>query len=162
MATLYAQTTQNNYSNFNDGTVANRNYAFEFVPSATGTPTQITLDLQGVSGTPTGEVYIKADKTFASTSYGQATGLTWTSGTNTITLTSGAQINSGTKYWVYLRFTSNSSNYAQIRYDTGKTNYKMYRPSASNIDPDTLWFTFDIKTTISGDTTANGNFFLFF
>lgn len=162
MATLYSQSTQNTFSNFNDGTVANRNYAFQFTPTATGTPNQITLYLNGVIGTPTGEVYIKADKTIASTTYWTATGISFTTGTNVITLTGWTQISSWTGYWVYLRFTSNSSNYAQLQYDNTKTAYQMWRPSASNIDPDTLWFTNDIKVLLEGTTATNSNFLMFF
>lgn len=165
MATLYSQATQNNYSNFNDGTVANRNYAWEFVASATGTPTSMDIYLAGKNGSPTATFYIKADKTAASTTYATSSSVTFSgSGANTVTFTSGSEITSGVKYWVYMQVTTNSSNYPQIQYDTSKANYKMYRPSASNIDPDTLWFTYDIKMTITGTSPATntGNFFLFF
>lgn len=161
MATLYAQTTQNSFSNFNWNS-NNDNYAWSFVPTATGVPTQLVISLQGVTGTPTGEFYIKSDKTFASTTYGSVTGVTLTSGVNTLTLSSGAQINSGTTYWVYFRRTSNSSNYPAIQFDTGKTNYPIYRSTAINIDPATLWQTFDIKMSINGTLPATGNFFLLF
>lgn len=155
MATLYSQSTQNNFSNFNDGTVANRNYAWSFVASATGTPTNIKIYAESVTGTPTGEIYISADKTFAAADYGQATGLTFTTGENSIALSSGAQITSGNTYWVYVRFTSDSSNFATLQYDTTKNNYHTWRPTASNIDPDNDWFTNDMKMVIDG-TLASG------
>lgn len=153
MATLYTQTTQDTSSNWN-WNAANDRYAWQFVPTASGTPTSIKLYTAGVTGTPTGEIYIKANKTLASTTHGSATGLTFTSGENTIVLASGVQIDSGTTYWVYFIRTSSAANYPSFQYDSTKTNYEVWRPSASDSDPDTLWFTNDIKMTIEGTAAA--------
>jgi hypothetical protein len=157
MATLYTQTTQSTSSNFNDGTVANARYAWQFVPTTTGTPTNIKLYCQGIVGTATGEIYIKADKTLASTTYGSATALTFATGENSIALSSGAQITASTTYWVFFVRTTASTAYPQFQYDTAKTTYHAWRPSASNIDPDTDWFTFDIKMTIDGTAVSASN-----
>jgi len=162
MATLYAQTTQNTFSNFNwNG--ANDNYAWSFKPSVTGIPTSITINLAGISGTPTGNLYIKADKTAASTTYGTASSVTFTgSGDNIFTITGGSQITANTEYYVYFQRTSGSSAYPQIRYNTSLTNYVTYRSTSSNVDPSTVWFSYDITMTISGTTATNSNMLLFF
>lgn len=154
MATLYSQSTQNTFSNFNDGTVANANYAWQFTPTASGTPTQVTLYAQGIVGTPTGNVYIKADKTIASTTYATATGVTFVTGSNVFTFTGATSITSGVTYWIYFQRTSASTVYPQLQYDTAKTNFQTWKPSASNIDPNTLWFTFDVKMLVEGTATS--------
>jgi len=146
---LYSQTTQSTNSNYNDGSVANRNYAWSFVASANGTPNQIKLYVQAEAGSATGEVYIKSDKTFSSTSYGSATGLSFQAGENVISLTGGQALTSGTTYWVYVRFTSNSSNYVSFQYDTSKTASTVWRPTSSNIDPDQNWYSYQNKMVIS-------------
>lgn len=155
MATLYAQTTTNNFSNFNDGTVANANYAWSFVATATGIPAQITLYTNGIVGTPTGEIYIKDGKTFASNTFGSKTGITFTSGANVIALTGGSTITSGNTYWVYFRRTTASTIYPQFQYDTTKNNYHIWRPSASNIDPDVDWQNNDVKMSIESATEVS-------
>jgi len=164
MAVLYAQTTQNNFSNFNDND-ATDNYAWQFVPTASGTPTNMVLSLQGVSGSPVCNFYIRANRTAASTTYATATSVSLTSGNNTITWSGASQINSGTTYWIYMAVTTNLAvGYPQIQYDTAKNNYQIYRSSASNIDPDTFWQTNDVKMTINGTlaSTANPAFLLNF
>ena len=150
MSTIYSQLTQNNYSNFNDGTVANRNYAWEFVPTGSFIPTNITLYAEGVVGTATGEIYLRAGKTFGSTQYAAATGLTFTSAANSIALSSGVILLASTTYFVYFRATSNSSNYPQWQYNTGASGLQMWRPTASNVDPTDAWFTYPVKMLIEG------------
>ena len=158
MATLYAQTTSNDYSNWNDNNSTDDRYAWQFAPTTSGTPTEIVLDLNGISGSPTGNIYISADKTLAATDYGSATGVAFTSGVNTIALTGGAQINSGTTYWVFfVRTTTPATGYPKFKYDTAKTNYQSWRSTAGGIDPNNLWFTSDIKMTINGDLVTESS-----
>lgn len=163
MATLYTQTTSSTYSSWNDNNSTDDRYAWQFVPTTSGIPNQLVLDLNGVSGSPTGNFYISADKTTAAADYGQATGVSLSAGTNTITLTSGAQINSGTTYWVFfVRTSTPATGYPQFKYDTAKTNYQSWRSTSGGIDPDSNWFTYDIKMTINGDLPTQPQFLMNF
>jgi hypothetical protein len=133
----YTSTNNNTWLNWNN---ANDNYAWSFTTTAAWTPTTLVLRIQSITGTPTGNIYIKADKTAASTTYGTATWVTFTSGTNTITLTWTSALSNATTYWVYFQRTSNSSNYFRIYNEyTSPPAQQFWRPSASNIDPDTRY-----------------------
>lgn len=156
---LYAQTTSNTSSNFN-WNANNDNYAWSFVASASWVPNQLTLEVSSITGTPVCDFYIKSDKTLSSTTYASATGITLTSWSNNITLTWWTNIGAGVTYWIYMARTTNTSNVPAIAYDTGKTNYPVYRSTSSWVDPSTLWFTNDIRMTISWEPSSW--FLLFF
>lgn len=160
MSTLYSFTSTNNYTGLN-WNAATDNYAFKFLASATGIPNQLVLRLfDVVGGTPTCNVYIKGDKTLASTTYGSATGVNLAAGTNTITLTGGAKITNGNYYWVYFQRTSSASVYPRIYNRATGGVLPFYRSSASNIDPDTLYGSYDVSMDINGTLSSNGsNFF---
>lgn len=133
--TLYTYTSTNNNTGLNWNN-ANDRYAWSFTPTVTGTPTKVVLRMSSIWGTPTGEIYIKADKTLASTTYWSATGLTFTTWTNTITLTWWSSITSWVTYWVYFIRTSSSANYFRIYNEyTSPPTQQFWRPNASNIDP---------------------------
>ena len=104
--TIYSFTSTNNntWLNWNNAT---DNYAWSFTASATWTPDEIVLRMQSITWTPTGDIYIKADKTAASTTYWSATWITFTSWTNTIALTWWSELTASTQYWVYFQRTSN-------------------------------------------------------
>lgn len=161
MATLYSQTSSNTNSNFN-WNWANDAYAWSFVPSATGIPTQIILNVASITGTPTGNFYIKASNLIASATYWTAIGVTLSAWDNTITLTGWSSITSWGTYWVYFDRTSSSANVPAISYSTALTNYPVYRSLAANNDPTTLWFTNDIRMQINWWTTAWNSSFLMF
>ena len=153
MAQVYSQTTQNTYSNFN-WNANNDRYAWSFVASENGSISEIALFLNGIVGTPTGEIYIRSDKTADSVIYSSATGITFTSGTNYIKLTPYIPLISGETYWIFFVRTSNSSNYPQFQYDSTKANYPVYRATSANTDPTTLWFTNDIKMQLFSELHA--------
>ena len=136
MATLYSYTSTNNNTGWNwNG--ANDNGAVSFTPTITWIPTQLIWRNFSVSWTPIVDIYIKSDKTDASTTYAQALWVTMTSGTNTINLTPMWQINSGTRYWVYMKRISNVSNFFRFYNEyTSPPSEQYWRSSASNIDPD--------------------------
>lgn len=150
--TLYTYTSTNNntWLNWNN---ANDNYAWSFTPTASWTPTSLVLRMHSIVWTPTGNFYIKANKTAASTTYWTATWITLTSWTNTIRLTWWSALTSWTQYWVYFQRTSNSSNYPRIYNEyTSPPAQQFWRSSTSNIDPDTrydsssknIWISMDL------------------
>lgn len=154
MITLFSTTADatKTFSNFN-WNAAPDNYAFSFVPTASGVPTQFVISNNGASGTLS--FTIRANKTAASTSYGTTGSVSLAAGSNTFSISGGAQINSGTTYWVYFTVTGGTPT---INYNNpGTPKNAMWRSSASNIDPDTLWFSADIITTISGNPPATSN-----
>ena len=133
--TLYSYTSTNNTTGLN-WNAANDRYAWSFTPTVTWTPSKVILRMFSITWTPTGEIYIKADKTLASATYWTATWITFTTGTNTITLTGGSTITSWVTYWVYFIRTSNASNYFRIYNEyTSPPTQQFWRPNASNIDP---------------------------
>lgn len=160
MATLYWQTSSNTSSNFNWNSNTD-SYAWSFVPTTTWIPTSLVLNVASITGTPVCDFYIKSDKTFSSSTYWSATGVTLSSGDNTITLSSWVQLSLWNTYWVYMSRTSNTSNTPSISYDTWKTNYPVYRATSSWVDPTTLWFTNDIRMSVNGNVSGS-NFLLFF
>lgn len=145
---LYAQTTSDNSAafNFNGNTDS---YAWSFVASFSWIPDQLTLEVSSITGTPVCEFYIKSDKFYFSTTYATASWVTLSSGSNVITMTWGTPIIAGDPYWIYMSRTSNTSNVPSIAYDSTKTNYPVYRATWIWVDPDTLWFTNDIRMTVS-------------
>lgn len=145
---IYAQTTSDNNATFNWNANTD-SYAWSFVPSVSWVPDQLTLELSSITGTPVCDFYIKSDKTFVSTTYASATWVTLASGSNVITLTWWLTITIGTTYWIYMSRTSNTSNVPTIAYDSTKTNYPVYRATWAWVDPTTLWFTSDIRMTVS-------------
>lgn len=145
---IYAQTTSDNNATFNWNANTD-SYAWSFVPSVSWVPDQLTLELSSITGTPVCDFYIKSDKTFVSTTYASATWVTLASGSNVITLTWWLTITIGTTYWIYMSRTSNISNVPTIAYDSTKTNYPVYRATWAWVDPTTLWFTNDIRMTVS-------------
>lgn len=145
---IYSQTTSNTSGNFNWNANTD-NYAWSFVPTVTWLPNQLTLEVSSITGTPICDFYIKSDKTFTSTTYASATWVTLSAGSNVISMTWLLTITVGITYWIYMSRTTNTSNVPSIAYDTGKTNYPVYRSTSSWVDPTTLWFTNDIRMTVS-------------
>lgn len=159
MANLYSYTSTNNntWLNWN---AANDNYAWSFTPTATWTPTNIILRLQSIVGTPTGNFYIKADKTAASTTYGTATWVTLSAWSNTIPLTWGTSITSWTTYWVFFERTSAVTSYPRLYNEyTSPPTEQFWRSTAANIDPDTRYDSWSknigMSMDITGTTTTN-------
>lgn len=136
MATLYSYTSTNNNTGWNwNG--ANDNGAMSFTPTVSGTPTEFVFRIESITGTPTGNVFIKSNKTLGSTTLGQALGVTFTSGTNTIPLTSGVSLTAGVQYWVFIERTSNISNFFRFYNEyTSPPAEQYWISSAPNIDPD--------------------------
>lgn len=153
MATLYSQTSSTTFSNYNWNS-ANDNYAFNFTPIVTWTPNELVLDLNGISWTPVCDFHIKAAATIASPSLWGATWVTMTSWVNTITLTWWSSISSWTEYWVFMSRTSWSSDYPQIKQNWSSPTKSLYRATAINSDPSTLWQTTDVKMTINGTLSS--------
>lgn len=160
MTTFYSQTTSNTSSTFNWNANTD-NYAWSFVPSVSGTPWTLTLNVTSITGTPTCDFWIKADKTAASATHWIASWVTLSAGDNVITLTSGALLTAWVTYWVYMWRTSSTLNVPSISYDTWKANYTVYRSTSSWVDPATLWFSNDIRMTLTS-TPNTGGFFMFF
>lgn len=156
MASLYSYTSTNNNTglNWNNN---NDNYAWSFTPTVTGTPTEIVIRTSWITGTPTGNFYIKWDKTTASPTYWTASWITLTAWSNTIPITWWAQITAGVRYWIYFERTSSVSNYPNIYNEyTSPPTEQFWRSSSSNIDPDTrydsgvknIWISMDINGTL--------------
>lgn len=107
--TLYEQQAKNTYSNFNWNSSPDA-YAWQWTPTASGTPTQIILPCHSVVGTATGDISIRSDRTSTSTSFGSATAITFVAGDNVIDLSGAAPVAAGSTYWVYFKRTSASSS----------------------------------------------------
>ena len=139
MTTLYSYTSTNNNTGLNWNSTPD-NYAWSFTPTVTGTPNQLVLRIASIVGTPVGDFYIKADKTAASTTHASATGVTISAGTNTISLSGGVQIDSGTRYWVYFARTSSINDYPRPynEYASPPTE-QFWRSSSAGIDPNTRY-----------------------
>jgi hypothetical protein len=169
MATLYSYTSTNNNTGWNwNG--ANDNGALSFTPTATGTPTQVVLRIATITGSPVIDLYIQGDKTIGSANYGSATGVSITAGTNTISISGGAQITSGTRYWIYIKRTSSISNYFNFYNEyTSPPTEQYWKSTASNIDPDSRYdsgvknigASMDVNGTLAG-ASANPAFLLKF
>lgn len=139
MASLYSYTSTNNntWLNYN---WANDNYAWSFTPTATWIPNELVVRLQSVIGTPTGNLYIKANKTIASATYWTASGVTLTTWSNSIALTWWATLTSWVQYWVYFERTSAATDYPRLYNEyTSPPTEQFWRSSSSNIDPDTRY-----------------------
>lgn len=160
MATIYSQTTSNTSSAFN-WNANNDHYAWSFVPTVSGTPWTLDLEVSSITWTPTCDFYIKADKTTSSATYWVATWITLSAGTNNITLSSWALLTAWVTYWVYMIRTSSTLNVPSISYDSWKTNYPVYRSTTSWTDPSTLWFTNDIRMTLTSSPNTWWFFALF-
>lgn len=145
---LYSQTAKENYSNFNDNG-AGENYAWRFTAANSGIPARLVISVDRITGTPTGNLCIRADKTASSASFGCANGVTFAAGDNTFALANGATLTAGTNYWIYFTRTSNANNYPSIQYRYPATGAPLYRGSASGVDPDVLWFSYDIAMSIA-------------
>ncbi len=150
---LYSQSTYNNYSNFNDNG-ANSAYAWRWTPRTSGTPTEISLNVERTVGYPKGDICIRADKTATSASFGCVKGAIFFSGENSFALTDAAPVTAGTSYWVYFTRTSDANNYPSFRYTTSSAGAPLYRATASGIDPNYLWFSYDIAMTVKGVDSA--------
>lgn len=152
--TMYTYTSTNNNTGLN-WNAANDNYAWSFTPTASWTPTSLVLRMQSIVWTPTGNIYIKGDKTAASTTYGSATGVTFTSWANTIAITGWSAMTSGVTYWIYFQRTSDTSNYFRIYNEyTSPPAQQLWRSSASNIDPDTRYDSVSKNIWVSMDLTG--------
>lgn len=152
MATLYSFTSTGTNANFNDANFSPQNFCWTFSPSTSGTPNQLVLRVNTVTGTPTGDFYIRNQNTASgATTYGSATGVTLTAGTNTITLTGGAQITAGGTYYCWFSRTSNSSNFPNIYANNSSPAYNIYRAVGTS-DPNSLWFAGDISFDVNGTT----------
>ena len=153
--TIYSYTSTNNNTGLNWNGATDK-YAWSFTATASGIPTALVLRMQSIVGTPTGNIYIKADKTAASTTYATATGVTFTTGTNTITLTGGTLLTSGVTYWVFFERTSGSSDYFRIYNEyTSPPTEQFWRSTAANIDPDTRYDSGSKNIGMSMDVTGD-------
>jgi hypothetical protein len=146
----YTSTNNNTWLNFNE---ANDNSAWSFTRTNAGIPTSLVLRMRSITWTPTGNFYIKWDKTIGSTTYRTATWVTITSLVSTIRLTWWSMLTAWNTYWVYFERTSNSSNYFRIYNEyTNPPAQQFWHSSASNIDPDVrydsvtknIWMSMDL------------------
>lgn len=154
--TIYTQTTSSGgFSNWNNN-AATDNYAGQFTATATGVPNQLVIVAHTITGTPTGDFFIRNQNTASgATTYASATGVTLSSGTNTISLTGGTTMTSGNTYYLWFGRTSNASNFPSFDGDYTTGNY--YKSTAANADPSAFWQNLSIKMTINGNPPPNGN-----
>lgn len=153
--TLYTYTSTNNNTGLNWNN-ANDRYAWSFTPTVSWTPTKLLLRMSSIVGTPTGEIYIKSDKTLASSTHWSATWITFTTWSNEIPLSWWVPLVAWTTYRVYFIRTSSSANYFRIYNEyTSPPTQQFWRPTASNIDPNTrydsptknIWMSMDVIGT---------------
>ncbi len=151
--TIYSYTSTNNNTGWN-WNWANDNWAMSFTATATGIPDTLVLRMQSIIWTPTGNVYIKTDKTLASTTKASATWVTFTSWTNTIALTWWSTLTSWVQYWVYIERTSSVANYFRFYNEyTSPPAEQYWRSNASNIDPNTRYDSWSKNIGASMDIT---------
>lgn len=150
MATLYSHTSTETSGNCN-WNVATDNYASPFVATGSGIPDQLVLRISSVTGTPTCNIFIRNQNTVSgATTYASASGVTLTSGTNTISLTGVASITATNTYYVWIARTSDTSNFPAPYFKTTGAAYTQYRAAAADSDPTTSWFTGDISMDVNG------------
>ena len=150
MAVLYSEDSTETSSNYN-WNAATDNDAGTFVPTASGTPTELVIRLAGIAGTPTGDFYIRNQNTVSgATTYATASNVTLASGSNTIALTGGTTISSGTTYYLWFARETASTVYPQFQYQSTGANLTQYRSTAADSDPTTVWFTGNISFDING------------
>lgn len=151
--TLYSQTTNDTYSNYNDGN--DWWFAFLLIPIATGAPTSIDMYLKATSAGTGDALYIRSEKSASSANFGSATGISWSaSGIQTIALSGGSSITSGGTYYVIVHVTS-GTNFPKFQLknsDTGST--KQWKSASAGGDPTTVWNNYDPAFVISGITPA--------
>jgi len=137
--TCYSYTSTGNNTGWN-WNAPNDNGAFSFTPTTSCVPTQILLRVQSISGSPVGDVSIRADKASTSTGYGSASSVSFNAGTTTINLSGGSTINSGTRYWVYISRTSAVTDFFRFYNEYASPPSEQYWYStASNIEPNTRY-----------------------
>jgi len=144
---LYEQQNKTTNSNFNWNAPEDR-YAWQWTPTVSGTPKQLSIVVDGVHGTPTGSFCVKAHQSKASASYGCATNVTLKSGTNVIPLSGGSTVGAGLNYYVHFVRTSDVNNYPAFAYTSGAQ--PLYRSVSSGGEADTLWFNGLMAMTIEG------------
>lgn len=158
MAALYSQTTDGTFTNANFGD--DWWYAWEFVPTATGTPTSIDVYLEATSAGSSDEIYIRSSKSASASNFGSATGITWSaSGIQTINLSGGSTITSGNTYFVCVHVTS-GTNFPKFQLNTSSAGSTQgWRSSSAGGDPTTAQYnnypTFVLNGTLAAGDTIN-------
>jgi hypothetical protein len=148
LTTLYSQTKEDTHSNFNWNS-GNDIYGWPWVPPVTGIPNKITLKVRSVTGTPTGNVCLAELSGTTPIILGCSSDVTFVSGDNAIAISTTATVTAGKMYFVKFTRTSDASNYPSFTYKY-PGQLPVYRATAANSQPMTLWFTGDIAMIIEG------------
>lgn len=144
----YAQTTSDNYSNFN-WNEASDIYGIEFVANVSGVPAEVRLFQNFNGGVYDVDIRNHAGGTsIGPITYAGARNHSGTAGENRITLRGATGITKGQRYWVRIRRTSPKTDYPTFQFDMGAKDFRVIRSSGSDLEPSAEWFIYNIKMII--------------
>ena len=146
---LHSQAQNGTYSNFNWNEAGDR-YAWAFEAHETGVPSQIILETEYVTGSPTGDICIRSGQASDSESFGCAQNIVFRGGENIALLTNAKPIVKGSAYFIHFKRTSDKNNAPAFRYVWLESGYPMYRASGPNTDPTITWFKASVKMEVRG------------
>lgn len=164
---IWSYTVPTSYSNFNYND-ANDNFAWNFTAGDAGIPTNITINIAAIVGTPTGIVRItRSNQTTggrATTNYiANSSKKTITTGNNTWIFENASTLTAGTEYFVFFSSTSSSgggtNDYPGLAANYNATEYKnyVYRSTGSNQQPPlTFWSSRTMAFAIGSDVLQLG------